>query len=125
VTAFLRSNRGVDSEVDDTYTVILQYEGEQKNLLVTIKTAIVTHMKDQVRFFIRGTGGTYLKVKALTTPPSPPTFGLFQLPSILAHLTLCPNSSATAPRKPTPSPPPANRPSPPTSVSKTRASGAP
>lgn len=42
MTAFLRSNRGVDSDVHDTFTIILQYSGEQKNLVVTIKTAIVT-----------------------------------------------------------------------------------
>lgn len=62
VTAFLRANRGVDSDVDDTFTIILQYSGKQKNLLVTVKTAIVTHMQDQLRFFVRGSRGTYLKV---------------------------------------------------------------
>ncbi|AEO53677.1 hypothetical protein MYCTH_2295344 [Thermothelomyces thermophilus ATCC 42464] len=61
VTGFFRSNRGIDSEVDDTHTIILQYYGEQKNLLVTVKTAIVTNMKDQLRFFVRGNKGTYLK----------------------------------------------------------------
>lgn len=61
MTGFLRANRGADSEIDDTYTIILQYDGEQQNLLVTIKTAIVTHMKDQLRFFARGTKGTFLK----------------------------------------------------------------
>ncbi|KAK4116850.1 NAD(P)-binding protein [Canariomyces notabilis] len=86
VTAFLRSNRGVDSEVDDTFTVILQYSGEQKNLLVTIKTAIVTHMKDQLRFFVRGSRGTYLKFgtcpqesQAIAAPGKPatsPDYGL-------------------------------------------------
>jgi hypothetical protein len=62
VTGFLRSNRGVESEIDDTFTIILQYSGRQKNLLVTVTTAIVTVMKDQLRFFVRGTQGTYLKV---------------------------------------------------------------
>jgi predicted dehydrogenase len=71
VTAFFRSNRGVESEIDDTYTIILQYAGEQKNLLVTIKTAIVTHMKDQLRFFARGTKGTYLKVCTPVQIPFP------------------------------------------------------
>lgn len=66
VTGFLRSNRGVDSEIDDTFTIILQYSGDKKNLVVTIKTAIVTHMKDQLRFFVRGTRGTYLKVSILS-----------------------------------------------------------
>ncbi|KAK3393525.1 hypothetical protein B0H63DRAFT_458412 [Podospora didyma] len=86
VTAFLRSNRGVESDVDDTFTIILQYSGKQKNLLVTIKTAIVTHMKDQLKFFVRGTGGTYLKFgtcpqenKAIAAPGKPatdPDFGV-------------------------------------------------
>ncbi|KAF9005723.1 hypothetical protein BDZ89DRAFT_1095549 [Hymenopellis radicata] len=78
VTGFLRSNRGVDSEVDDTFTIILQYGGEQKNLTVTVKTAIVTHMEDNLKFFVRGTGGTYLKfgtdpqeAKAIAAPCQP------------------------------------------------------
>ncbi|KAJ7214458.1 hypothetical protein GGX14DRAFT_443956 [Mycena pura] len=78
VTGFLRSNRGVDSDVDDTFTIVLQYGGEQKNLTVTVKTAIVTHMKDNLRFFVRGTEGTYLKfgtdpqeAKALAAPCQP------------------------------------------------------
>jgi predicted dehydrogenase len=63
VTAFLRSNRGMESDIDDTFTIILQYFGEQKNLLVTIKTTVVTHMKDQLKYFVRGTMGTFVKVR--------------------------------------------------------------
>ncbi|KAK3330011.1 hypothetical protein B0H66DRAFT_572243 [Apodospora peruviana] len=80
VTGFLRSNRGVDSDIDDTFTIILQYSGAQKNLLVTVKTSIVTHMKDQLKFFVRGTEGTYLKFgtcpqekKAMSAPGQPAT----------------------------------------------------
>ncbi|KAL2166012.1 hypothetical protein VTG60DRAFT_3447 [Thermothelomyces hinnuleus] len=86
VTGFFRSNRGIDSEVDDTHTIILQYSGEQKNLLVTVKTAIVTNMKDQLRFFVRGNKGTYLKFgtcpqesQAIAAPGEPatsPDFGV-------------------------------------------------
>ncbi|KAJ5832464.1 hypothetical protein N7474_000775 [Penicillium riverlandense] len=86
VTGFLRSNRGVDSDIDDTYTIILQYSGDKKNLVVTIKTAIVSHMKDQLRFFVRGTEGTYLKFgtcpqeeRAIAAPAQPamdPNFGV-------------------------------------------------
>lgn len=61
VTGFLRSNRGVDSDIDDTYTIILQYSGAQKNLIVTIKTAVVTAMRDQLKYIVRGTGGSYVK----------------------------------------------------------------
>lgn len=65
VTGFLRSNRGSDSEIDDTFTVILQYCGAQSNLLVTIKTGIVTPLKDQLKYFIRGSKGSYIKVRGL------------------------------------------------------------
>jgi len=75
VTGFLRANRGADSEVDDTFTVILQYSGTKKNLMVTVKTSIVTHMKDQLKFWVRGTEGTYLKVRrARSTPPAPSVY---------------------------------------------------
>ena len=59
VMAHFASNRGVESDVDDTFTMFLVYPG---NLTVTIKTAIITHMKEQLKFFFRGTEGTYLKV---------------------------------------------------------------
>jgi predicted dehydrogenase len=62
VTAFLRSNRGMESDIHDTFTIMLQYAGAQKNLLVTIKTGVVSHMKDQLKYFVRGTKGTYIKV---------------------------------------------------------------
>ncbi|KAH6619321.1 hypothetical protein B0J18DRAFT_400272 [Chaetomium sp. MPI-SDFR-AT-0129] len=80
VTAFLRSNRGVDSDVDDTFTIILQYSGAQKNLLVAVKTAVVTHMQDQLRLFVRGTKGSFLKfgvdpqeAQAIAAPGQPAT----------------------------------------------------
>ncbi|KAK1757825.1 hypothetical protein QBC47DRAFT_377055 [Echria macrotheca] len=85
VTAFFRSNRGVESKTDDTHTIILQYS-PSSNLIVTIKTSIVSHMKDQLRMFVRGTKGTYLKfgsdpqeARALASPCHPasdPGYGL-------------------------------------------------
>lgn len=65
VTGFFRSLRGIESEVDDTFTIILQYSGEQKDLLVTIKTTIVSLMADQLKTFIRGTEGSFVKVSLL------------------------------------------------------------
>jgi len=62
VTAFLRVLRGVDSEIDDSFTIILQYGGDQKHLLVTVKTTVVSLMKDQIELLVRGTEGSYLKV---------------------------------------------------------------
>jgi len=61
VTAFLRSLRGVESEVDDSFTIILQYGGAQKDLLVTIKTTVISPMQNQLRAFVRGTGGSFIK----------------------------------------------------------------
>ncbi|KAK3905773.1 hypothetical protein C8A05DRAFT_12437 [Staphylotrichum tortipilum] len=96
VTGFLRSNRGVDSDIDDTFTIILQYTGKQKNLLVTVKTAVVTHAKDQLKFHVRGTKGTYLKFgtcpqesQAIAAPRQPatsPSFGV-EDPRIWGTLT--------------------------------------
>ncbi|OAP56957.1 hypothetical protein AYL99_09069 [Fonsecaea erecta] len=61
VTGFLRVLRGVDSEIEDSFTAILQYDGEQKDLLVTVKTMVVSPMKDQLKYFVRGTKGSFVK----------------------------------------------------------------
>lgn len=58
VTAFLRDLRGADSEVEDSFTVVLQYEGP---LLVTVKTTIKTCMEEQLHYFVRGTKGSFVK----------------------------------------------------------------
>ena len=64
VTAFLRSLRGIQSEIDDTFTIVLQYGGK-RNLLVTIKTTVVScplgPMGSQLKVLIRGTKGSYIK----------------------------------------------------------------
>ncbi|KLU86942.1 oxidoreductase [Magnaporthiopsis poae ATCC 64411] len=97
VTGFFASNRGVDSDIDDTFTIILQYAGPRKNLLVTVKTSIITPMKDQLKFFVRGTEGTYLKfgscpqeARAIAAPGKPASgysdFGV-EDPSIWGMLT--------------------------------------
>ncbi|KAH7305695.1 hypothetical protein BKA65DRAFT_601892 [Rhexocercosporidium sp. MPI-PUGE-AT-0058] len=61
ITAFHRSLRGVDSEVDDSFTIILQYTGEQRNLLVTIKTSVVATMQKPLKFLVRGYDGSFVK----------------------------------------------------------------
>ncbi|KAL8403880.1 hypothetical protein RB594_008940 [Gaeumannomyces avenae] len=97
VTGFFASNRGVDSDVDDTFTIILQYAAPRKNLLVTVKTSIITPMKDQLKFFVRGTEGSYLKfgycpqeARAIAAPGKPASgyddFGA-EDPSIWGTLT--------------------------------------
>lgn len=62
VVAFLRVLRGIDSQVDDSFTAVLQYDAPQQDLLVTVKTTIVTPMKDQLKYFVRGTKGSFVKV---------------------------------------------------------------
>ncbi|KAJ3044994.1 hypothetical protein HDV00_012414 [Rhizophlyctis rosea] len=80
VTGFLRANRGGDSDIDDSFTIILQYGGEKKNQIVTVKTTIVSNLKDQLKYFARGTEGSYLKFgtcpqenKSIAAPGQPAT----------------------------------------------------
>jgi predicted dehydrogenase len=64
VTGFVRTNRGIVSDIEDTYTIVLQYQDSKtanKNLLVTVKTGIVSPMEEQFKYFVRGMDGSYLK----------------------------------------------------------------
>jgi predicted dehydrogenase len=61
ITAFYRSLRGIESEIDDAFTVILQYGGEKKNLVVTVKTSVVCVMQYPLKFFVRGYDGSFVK----------------------------------------------------------------
>lgn len=62
VTAFFRAQRGIESEVEDSFTIILQYDGDQKDLLVTVKTSVTTPLSQQLKQLIRGTEGSWVKV---------------------------------------------------------------
>ena len=64
VTGFFRVQRGIESEVEDSFTIVLEYDGEQIDLLVTVKTSVTTPMQHQFKFLVRGTKGAYLKVLA-------------------------------------------------------------
>lgn len=59
ITAFLKVLRGVESDIEDSFTVILQYA--DRPLLVTVKTTLISPIKDQLKFLVRGTKGSYLK----------------------------------------------------------------
>lgn len=61
VTAFTRALRGGKPDFEDSFTIILQYEGEQEDLFVEIKTNAVTRLKDQIKCVIRGYEGSYIK----------------------------------------------------------------
>lgn len=60
ITAWHRSLRGVKSETDDSFTMVLEYDSPE-NLLVTIKTSAVTPMQQPLKYFIRGYDGSFLK----------------------------------------------------------------
>ncbi|KAJ4037900.1 hypothetical protein NW761_006367 [Fusarium oxysporum] len=61
VTGFFRVQRDAESEVEDSFTIILQYDSAQKDLLVTVKTAVTTPMAQQLKQLVRGTKGSFIK----------------------------------------------------------------
>ena len=61
VTGFYRALRGIKSTEDDTFTLILQYSGEQANLVVSIKTTVINKMPQPLKYFVRGYHGSYVK----------------------------------------------------------------
>ncbi|KAL5115792.1 hypothetical protein ACEQ8H_006287 [Pleosporales sp. CAS-2024a] len=69
VTAFFRVQRGIESEVEDSFTIILQYDGAQKGLLVTVKTCVLSPMAQQLKFWIRGTKGSFIKHQQRSSCP--------------------------------------------------------
>lgn len=76
VTAFTRSLRQKGAASDDTFTVVLQYEGDKSDLVCTVKTTIVSKlpMERQVKFVVRGRDGTFLKVSChISNLQEPPT----------------------------------------------------
>ncbi|KAK6223130.1 oxidoreductase [Colletotrichum tabaci] len=69
VNGFFRAQRGIDSEVEDSFTIVLQYDGPQKDLLVTVKTSVTTPMAQQLKHLVRGTKGSWLKFQQRSTCP--------------------------------------------------------
>jgi predicted dehydrogenase len=69
VTAFFRVQRGIESDVEDSFTIVLQYDGAQKGLLVTVKTCVVSPMQQQLKYWIRGAKGSYIKYQQRSTCP--------------------------------------------------------
>ncbi|EQB48990.1 hypothetical protein CGLO_11725 [Colletotrichum gloeosporioides Cg-14] len=68
VTAFFRCQRGVSSDVEDSFTIILQYEGDQTELIVTVKTSVTTPMEKQLKYMVRGSEGSYMKASRHYVP---------------------------------------------------------
>ncbi|KAH7378374.1 hypothetical protein DE146DRAFT_730878 [Phaeosphaeria sp. MPI-PUGE-AT-0046c] len=76
VTAFFRAQRGIESEVEDSFTIVLQYSGAKKGMLVTIKTSVVSPMAQQLKFWIRGTKGSFIKHQQRSTCPQEESIAL-------------------------------------------------
>ncbi|KAM0713903.1 hypothetical protein Q7P37_010865 [Cladosporium fusiforme] len=63
VTAFTRALRQKGVKSDDSFTVVLQYDGEKSDLVCTVKTTIVSSLptEKQLKFMVRGRDGTFIK----------------------------------------------------------------
>lgn len=59
ITAFYRTLRGVKSESEDTFTMILQYANSP--LIVHVKTHVRSTMRYPLKYFVRGNDGTFIK----------------------------------------------------------------
>ncbi|CAG7917260.1 unnamed protein product [Penicillium olsonii] len=57
ITAFLGNQREGASGSDDSFTVLMHYDG----FLATAKAAVVSPQEKQLRFWVKGTKGTYMK----------------------------------------------------------------
>jgi predicted dehydrogenase len=62
ITGFYRALRGIKSQVDDTYMIVLRYDHTHPDLQVIVSTEVVSVMPRQLRFFIRGREGSFLKI---------------------------------------------------------------
>ena len=60
VTAFYRTLRGVVSETEDSFTMILQYEPASP-LIVSVKCNVRSTMRFPLKNFVRGSEGTWVK----------------------------------------------------------------
>lgn len=64
ITAFLGNQREGASGSDDSFTVLMHYNG----FLATAKAAVVSPQEKQLRFCVKGTQGTYKKVCFFVSP---------------------------------------------------------
>lgn len=61
VTGFYRALRGDKSEIDDSYMIIMRYNETHPNLEVIVATELISVMPNQLRFFVRGRDGSFIK----------------------------------------------------------------
>jgi predicted dehydrogenase len=62
ITGFYRALRGIQSKTDDTYMIVLRYDQTHPDLQVIIGTEVVSVMPHQLRYFVRGREGSYIKL---------------------------------------------------------------
>lgn len=64
LTRVYRTDAGGEEMVEDTFTIVLQYEGK---LVCTIKTAVVSPVPAEraLKFWVRGREGAFIKVSAV------------------------------------------------------------
>lgn len=53
--------RRVSGTPPDAFTLLLQYENEGGNMLVTAKASVISPMQEQLRYWVRGSKGSYKK----------------------------------------------------------------
>ncbi|KAF8165194.1 hypothetical protein B0H34DRAFT_648131 [Crassisporium funariophilum] len=81
ITAFIQNLRGVGNpEVDDSFTIYMHYDSGSRQpypLTAILRSHILSVRSPQIRYIVRGTGGTYLKygidvqedqLKVITSP---------------------------------------------------------
>jgi predicted dehydrogenase len=63
VTGFFRSLRPVKSRSEDSFTIVLQYAGddEAERRIVTVKTKVYTKMYPPLKYLVSGRDGTFVK----------------------------------------------------------------
>lgn len=63
VTGFYRALResAPGSEIDDSYTIVLRYKNTHPDLEVIISTELISVMPNQLRYFVRGREGSFVK----------------------------------------------------------------
>lgn len=49
------------SETEDTFDLYLTYPPEKERLVVEVKTAVVSRLRNQLKYFARGRNGTFMK----------------------------------------------------------------
>ena len=65
ITGFYRALRhpgqGFTSESEDTFDIIMDYGVEGGNMLVEVKTSVVSRLVDDLKWFVRGYEGSFVK----------------------------------------------------------------